>query len=172
MAHEHLTFDRVQTIYDLTESDGKTTIRVAWEVTPGTGNTIGKRCEYVVTLTGLNPGKSKDYSLLTLGLQRVEWSTVLARITPTKGGAPAGTVQIVDGTGNVKPTTLTPAGRTTGVPHPMPIPNGVLFARISGADTVTFEVRESNQPRCGLTLWTIDPPSGGHDNNPPKDPPD
>jgi hypothetical protein len=169
LAHHHLTFDSIQTVYDLTDDEGDK-INVVWKIRPKTGHTTQRPAEYEVTVSGLRK-KGKVYSLLTLGIQAVDYTTNLRvmKITPSAGKVQF--LKYLDGSAHNGP--ITPTGREIiSTDYPVADGDWVIFAKISGADQVVFEALIVDHPRCGLAIWSAGAGAAGHENDPPKNPPD
>ncbi len=194
VAHDHLLFSKVETTIEMVDEGLLGASRVPakvvakWEVSsPGTGGTdqAPSRNVYTVTINFYQPGTltplvaDKIYSLLSLGFQSIEGETEITRFTPTGNGKAE-----FYKAGSTASTALTP-NTTIAIPIPRTgkqwnagwgrdslISNNVCLIRLSGASQFVFTVREVNLPRPGVTRWVGGAVSDGHDNTPPKNPPD
>lgn len=171
-AHTHLLFRKTTTTFELT--DGAT---ITWVATPASGANQSAAA-YEVTIKR-EKAEPRTYSLLTLGVQSV---TNEARIL---GPLPAG-VEILGPDGSkAAAATDAPAGLRvlpTGLKpeiagKPRIINDGkVYFISFKTAEVVLkVQILSKNQPFEKVTEWKRDEASTfgtGHDNTPPKNPPD
>jgi hypothetical protein len=170
--HDRLCIKSIETTYvftDDTDSSDIFDVTVIWSVVTGTGSLQDPTARYKVAVRGLN-GRKRKYSLLTLGIQSVDWETEITGWTLENG---AGQIGICDLGGNARPLRLDKIGKRfdASARRDMPIGTNIWFAKFDGVTGAEFDVVEGNQPKCGLAIWSGFP-LVGHDNDPPRNPPE
>lgn len=189
--HDHVLFSGVETTITMLD-DGLTSanpkpakVVARWEMAkPGTGGSDQAPLQntYKVTISLYEPGTTtalvtdKIYSLLSLGIQPIANETEIFDFQSS------GTAALIENPGNKTP--LTVASKTvyriprTGTRwnanwgRDVLISENVWLVKLSGAAEFTFWVRELKSIKPGVTRWDNGTTSPGHDNTPPKNPPD
>lgn len=173
--HAHLRFiSPVTTTYVLEDRDGGPTLTVTWKAKEPAQNT--ELIDYEVTISASRVIDS-TYSLLTLGFQAVDSEVEIKMVRLMDAG---GIVMFVPKHGE--------SPRALNLPEPIyrvsrKWDNGtrkekvdgdtVSFLKLAGSKTFTFDVTQLNKRWLGGTTWSNGKTSGdGHENSPPKNPPD
>lgn len=175
--HNHLEYLDISSTYTMADVDDSTWIQVTWKVLRPAGG-VGARHNYLVTILSDAP-INKTYSLLTLGFQSWEHPKKIVAFN-----AHTGTVGIIPKKGD----TATALTATAQQPLQVHIPkNGdeISMFVLANSSRFEFEVElEAGHPVRPNTIWrdksktvaektkTKKALVDGHDNNPPKNPPD
>lgn len=168
--HEKPTFATVKTTYELVDID-KTRIAVVWEHDKPQAS--GMPPAYTVTVRATSGSLSgKIYSLLTFGFQAHGWTNEITALPANaeilKEDPPGSQNFVSTGTLRLQPTgtKAVPGGRD------VPIESAIWFVRFNAGGTFTFKVGHVDRPLVGYTTWEGGAIGTGHDNEPPKNPPD
>ncbi len=181
MPHRTLKFTTVETIYRVSDlnqlAPGTIDIEVKWQVlSPKQAHDTNNDRPYLVTITPLNGGdlSGRIYSLLTLGFQACDWENYIY--------LPAG-VELLDENEQTivdrqnRPVTeweISRADRVWDTANRRYLPNEDLiwFLKFNGRGPYTLALKDVNRPLCGITYWSDGTAGDGHDDTPPKNPPD
>jgi hypothetical protein len=181
MPHRTLKFTSVETTYvisDLNQSaPGTIDLTVKWEVfSPKQTAANGFPGPYRVTISELNNDDltGRIYSLLTLGFQACDWESYIFLPNGVEMlDEKEQTVTDPHGT-PVKQGEVPRADRVWDATNKRYVPNEDLirFLKFNQKGPHVLFAKDVNRSMCGFTFWSDGSAGDGHDNTPPKNPPD
>ena len=182
--HDRLWFTEVTKTMKLVDpDDSTTTVQVAFENSVKTNPTSGEKYyQYRATISffdasGTKPKTvTKNYSMLSLGLQGIEWDTMITSFSQSPA---TGTIEVwkeSDGPTSAKQIAkgkLAATGKITTGGVTMLNGGNVWLLKLTGVTSVEMGMSEANRPHFGHTTWVGGGTTGGgHDNTPPPVDPD